>query len=446
MNSIDILHPIDENCIDEKNYFESLTEQASICGLLTEEDTVRIQAELLAILAEQTEKWNKGESSSIRIEKAQDILASVIFVIGLQLKNYSSPENAVKALKSEPLKSVFENGLKRVRRKAELARNLQRRISNNLLDTPNVYYKSTVIDGINGFFKLYRPQFSAHEIYITADYPAYLGRPRLDGIEFIEQYLRFIEAENAFCICFDRQAIHRLLCGLTRDYRSIPMNLFEPVLLSALGLILTGRRPEGLDLQRQDIDALYRIFKNKASGDIHTKLAEASEILANILDIPNQTKNYIALCLPKMSETVWNAVLTETLDQVFLIPACPESEPSLTFSFGDRMNDREYCRLVKNIMQAPSSEEKINLILNQVLSLADLLDIMSDAELEIADFKRLVRAMPLFELAVLSKQYPNDDFLNRESEKMLYAALQDRKNALTLMQKEQLDRLIKALK
>jgi len=110
--------------------------------------------------------------------------------------------------------------------KTAISRSLQKKILEHLLDTPNVYYRSTIADGVNGFFKLYRPQFAAHEIHITADYPILAGRPELDGIEFIEQYLRCIEAENAFCICFKPQDIHHLLCGLTHDYRSVPFNNF----------------------------------------------------------------------------------------------------------------------------------------------------------------------------------------------------------------------------
>ena len=51
------------------------------------------------------------------------------------------------------------------------------------------------------------------------------------------EYLRRIQVENAFCIRFAPQYVHRLLCALTPDYANIPMNLFEPVLLAALGML-----------------------------------------------------------------------------------------------------------------------------------------------------------------------------------------------------------------
>lgn len=100
---------------------------------------------------------------------------SILFVIGIRLKMYQSPEHAVEVLKSEQLKSVFEKGLQIVRRKTVVARHLQKQIADNLFETQNVYYRSTIVDGINGFFKLYRPQFTAHELHITVDYPVLVG-------------------------------------------------------------------------------------------------------------------------------------------------------------------------------------------------------------------------------------------------------------------------------
>ena len=446
MTKIDIVHPIHPNLLSQKYYVQSLTDQAVACGLLHEMDMVKIQTELLTILAAPTDQWNQGESSSIRVEKAQDILASILFVIGVQLKTCASPEAATELLKTEPLFPLFERGLVRVRRKLTVARTIQRRLKKNLLNTPNVYYRSTVVDGINGFFKLYRPQFSAHEIHITADYPAYLGRPELLGIEFIEQYLRYIEAENSFCVCFDDADIHHLLCGLSRDYHSVPMNLYEPVLASSLGLVLTDRDPKPLNLTAADIASLYGRLQNKMAEQIRTLLEQALDQLIDTLGVPSQAAAYARSSLPTLAATISNAVRMKTLDKVLLVPAYPENEPVITFPYGDRMADRKYSLLTKEILQAPSSEEKVHMILREVHSLADLLDIMADAELCQEEFKLLVGALPMAEFAILLKTYPNDDFLSRDSEQMLYEALQKRRELLSPVQREQLNKAIEMLK
>lgn len=146
---------------------------------------------------------------------------------------------------------------------------------------------------------MYRPRFTAHE-------------------------------ENAFCVCFATQDIHHLLCGLMQDYRSVPLNIFEPVLLSALVLVIRERSPKPLDL-------------------------------------------------------------------------------------------------------------------NEVHSLADLLDILSDTELYADDFDLLINMLPLPVFAMLLSQYPNDDFLDRESEQLLFAALQKRNQRLSVCEKQQIEPMINAL-
>lgn len=446
MTVLDVLHPILPERLNSRYYFQSLIEQAHLCGLLSDQELSKIQTELLIILAEQTDKWSQGKSSSIPMEKAQELLTSAAFVIGVQLKSYQAPENAVEALKAEPLKSLFEKGLKLVQRKIAISRHRQKRIIAHLLNTPNVYYRATIADGINGFFRLYRPQFSAQEIHITADYPTYLGRPNFDGIEFIERYLRCIEAENEFCMHVAPQDIHHLLCGLTQDYRSIPMNLFEPVFLSALGLSILHRNPEQLDLSKEDIVSLYRFFSGKSKQEIQLILENAFCDLDKKMELPEISKRYICLCIPKFAETSQKSVVLKTMDKVFLAPAYPERETKITISYGERMDDTKYQKLVDRVLQANNSKDRVNLILQEVHSLADLLDILSDAELYKEDFELLTNLLPAPVFAALLNQYPNDDFLERESEKLLYDALQSRKQHISPKEMRQIKKVTAALK
>lgn len=86
METLDIFHQIKSEMLNQKYYFQSLIEQACYCGLLSDKELSAVQTDLLLILAEQTDKWCRGESSSIPTEKAQDIMSSILFVIGIQLK------------------------------------------------------------------------------------------------------------------------------------------------------------------------------------------------------------------------------------------------------------------------------------------------------------------------------------------------------------------------
>ncbi len=445
MGTLDIRHPLKAEMLNSKYYVQSLVEQARYVGLLSDKELTAIQTDLLLLLAEQTEKWSRGESSSIPTEKAQDIMTSILFVIGIALKSYQTPEQAVDMLKSKLLKFLFEKGLKLVHRKMAVARYLQKKILEHLLDTPNIYYRSTIADGIHGFFKLYRPQFAAHEIHITADYPILIGRPEFEGIEFIVKYLRCIQAENAFCVCFTPQDIHHLLCGPTPDYRSVPLNIFEPVLLSALGLVMQGKKPERLDLTENDISCLYRLFSGQSEKEVQSCLKKALFNLNEKMDLPRISIQYASLCLPKLTAAILHAVRMETLDKVFLIPAYPEREPQMILSYGDRMNDNAYQTLVERLWQADSGDEKVALILSETHSFTDLLDILSDVELCENEWDLLIHKLPLSVFAMLLSQYPNDDFFDREYEPLLFAALQKRKQRLSTKETQQIEHLLHAL-
>ena len=72
-----------------------------------------------------------------------------------------------------------------ISRKLDTARLLHARLKQNLFDSENVFYRGTIVDGIEGFFRAYRPAFFAQETHITADYPP-LNAVEGTGIEFVE--------------------------------------------------------------------------------------------------------------------------------------------------------------------------------------------------------------------------------------------------------------------
>ena len=73
MMNLEQIHVINKAALSGKNYFASLMSQGRLCCLLMDKDIERLQLESLTLLAEQTEKWSRGESSSIRVEKAQEL-------------------------------------------------------------------------------------------------------------------------------------------------------------------------------------------------------------------------------------------------------------------------------------------------------------------------------------------------------------------------------------
>ena len=110
------------------------------------------------------------------------------------------------------------------------------------------------------------------------------------------------------------------------------MNLFEPVLLSALGLILVNRNPAKLDLHQKDIDLLMQQFSGQSVHEIQDSLEKALLVLDWEIKLPQTAIEYVFFCMPGIAVIVRNAVKMKTLDKVFLIPSYPEQESPVTIS------------------------------------------------------------------------------------------------------------------
>ncbi|MDO5540963.1 MAG: DUF6179 domain-containing protein [Eubacteriales bacterium] len=190
-------------------------------------------------------------------------------------------------------------------------------------------------------------------------------------------------------------------------------------------------------MSKSDICLLYQQFSGRSEHEIQDCLKKALFLLDRKMKLPQISRRYASLCISKIAAAIHNAAKMKTLDKVFLIPAYPEREPKIMLSYGDRMDDRKYQKLVERVLQTDSSEEKVALILQEVHSIADLLDILSDAELHAEELGLIINTLPSAVFVALLSQYPNDDFLESEHEQLLYGALQKRKQRLSFDDKEQ---------
>ena len=292
---------IDASKLSGREYLVSLLREAQKSGLVLPESAVRIQKEGMDIVADLAMDFTDGLSSSIRIEQAQEFVLSVFYTAGLALKACPSPDEAAFRLASEPLRTLYDEGTKIIKKKLVTARMLHGQVSKNIFAVKNEFYASTIIDGIRGFFKLYNPKFGAHETHITADYPTFLPVNDLTGIEFIEKYLERIDIENRFCLCFDSTAASEMLCHVFYLLVCVKIPLFF--------IAVSGMPVKGLACDS-------RIFLNETlsgltQAELSDKLQEAlssvfSELQSSVphCTITRGMTEYIKECLPIACNTL----------------------------------------------------------------------------------------------------------------------------------------------
>ena len=284
MNELRRINKIDKSGLSNKDYFSSLLLIAAEQNIINQNDFARIQTEIYGLLKQKTESYSSGKSSSARNELAAAFIRSVFYSAGIYLKQLDSPEEALVQIKTASLAELEHKGFEIIGKKLERAKLIHTKLVRNLFKTQNVFYRSTLVDGINGFFKLYRPEFSADEIHITADYPLYIRINDLAGIEFIEKYLLYASFENKFCKYFDPVRVHTLLLNLNENYAKLIMNIYEPVLTASLCAVLTKQDPYELSPNSTE---LRIILKEKTESEISQMLSICSSKLNEQLRVPN---------------------------------------------------------------------------------------------------------------------------------------------------------------
>ena len=178
----------------------------------------------------------------------------------------------------------------------------------------------TIIGGIQGFLKIYNPDFKAQDMKITADYPLYnnlIGK--LDGVEFIKEYLSSIYLENLFCKKFSEKKIRYLLYGYSHDYKELIINIFGIVLLEVIACKLVKRDIQDLSISTTELNEIYLMFEYKDKVEIKNIINEIYKDISNELLLDNEElQRYIKKNSNSLVEIINNAVKQNTLDKVFI--------------------------------------------------------------------------------------------------------------------------------
>lgn len=389
---------IDPATLRPDDYFASLLAVAQKQKLVTEETIIRLQGEALSFLATQSDRLTRGGSTSVRTETAQALAASVFYTVGLALKNYPTPDDALQVLTTTPLSQIWEVGQAEIMRKRRMVEFLYTRLKNCLFATPNVFYRATLLDGIAGFLKSYRPALFSQEILITLDYPLCLPTEHLCGIERVEQYLRYADAENRFCCCFSAEKTHLLLQTVCPGYEQIPLNLYETVATAALCAVLSGNPARSFSCSRTKIETF---LQNRSVAQITNKLEEVLLPLAEQISCAESVCTYVRQTLPTLSARLVRAEKLGHLETV--LPFARTVAPALdvTVVIGSPMPDFRYRALLQRLNACTDVAEKLRICRESVQGFGDLAELLAELCETDEDFPELLAMLPEETLAAL---------------------------------------------
>lgn len=399
---------ISQDKLSGEFYFNSIIQEAYTHELLSESEIENIQLQCLKLLANKSERYNGGNSSSIRIEAAENIMKSNLYTIGLFLKSFSDIEDAIKELKTVPISEIYKNGRELITVKEHSAKYMYHRVKSNKIANSNYTYNATIDEqGIGSFFKQYNPDYEAHEALASIDYQLCNPVTDLAGIEFIQKYTQNLYLENEFCSYFNPINIHYLLSGYDEGYQDLLINIFEQVLTSAIGCVLTHHSVFQLDNSQQEIKQLYNELSRDNDKSISLKINKAAQILLQELKIKSiLLRNYIEEGLPKITLNIIQAVRTNTLEKTIVSAINPDLKPRIQFLSGIKMEDKNYRTLIEELLICRHSSDKLALIKDKVKSFKDMEDILFDAGLNKEEIVSVLNMFGNVEIAALMKRHP----------------------------------------
>ncbi len=178
------------------------------------------------------------------------------------------------------------------------------------------------------------------------------------------------------------------------------------VLTAAIGCVITGTDAHGLTIIESDEVCLGRLFSEMPKGEIFKTVQGAAKELTRCLQCSSGLSSYIQSSLPVITSKIEIAAQGHTLNRVFFTPVFPENKPKIIFSFGEKMADEQYRKVVEEIGQCRFSGDKVAIIKEQIHSLADLEDVLLDADLTMEETHNVFSILGLPEISALLKKYP----------------------------------------
>lgn len=408
---------IDALTLDPNHYTETLLAAAQNAGIYDDQTVMAIQSDLFSLLSERLMKLTNGESCSVPAETAQAVLVSALYTLDQALLALPSPDEAAMRLAQTSASVLYEDGLRRIKRRLAASELLYRKHLSLFRNLPDSVMKTTAIDGIAGFFRAYHPQGFADAVPITADYPLYLEHDEivtLPGVNFLGRYLQGLIAEAKFLSKFRAETLEAVLSADDPLYHETPANLYAPMFATTLAMGLLHRPFSAwkYGLQREDISAIVRMYDE---GFLHvSELKQAAETVIDLLMLDDSTADYVRRSVPKLWDSMDVCLPKQLPTRVFPCTdsSCRHSfQTESTISYrGGRMDAEAFRCLDFDLRACNSPAEKTKLILSRIQGLEDIGDLLvSDSgALDTADKQLLTASLPIEARHILSEMYGED--------------------------------------
>lgn len=360
-------------------YLYAVLRAGEEAGIVSAEEIADLQCDLWALLAKRTQRFTMDDSSSVPVETAQRLLHSVCFCIGLELWGSGGLQRAARRLIAAGVSPLFEKGRGRVKELLRKGRGLLEELKNTAYPTNNRAFRDTVFHALPAFFAHYDPDFLAHEIPCSIDYPLSYAVEGLEGVQYINEYIHRLLLENGFLARFDAEYVRRLLRGYCREPDEQLINLFEPVFTNAVGLALLQKDCMALNILDGDRYALLLLLRGCSGEELALRITEAVGRVCETAGIGNDSavRAYLAHAGRELCARITLQLKQDDLRGLF--PSFGEAR-RVTFAYtdGEPMPDEDLRALIEEMRTCRYTEDKLTMLKRQVKSLRDYIELLPE--------------------------------------------------------------------
>ncbi|HPS81261.1 MAG TPA: DUF6179 domain-containing protein, partial [Candidatus Limiplasma sp.] len=182
--------------------------------LWTEEESAELELRLYRLLQSQFCSQTQGDSASVRMEEAAELMESIRYTLDLYLRLHGWPR---RALLTQNLPVLFRAAQELLLTQVEETRQLYQRARLMVKPFGNQSLMDT-LNGIGRFFSGYNARFRAQQIPADIDYQLCHPIPdAIQGVQYIREYLSRLLIENQLVTRMNPERVRALLSRACPD-------------------------------------------------------------------------------------------------------------------------------------------------------------------------------------------------------------------------------------
>ena len=382
--------------------------------IIQENDFLKYQSEIMSLLADLIRNYTSGKSSSVKDETANQFLGSIFYTLDAYTANLKNSDDLLNVLRKNSIREIYQKGIKIIQSCLIESELLYKDIVKNKLDVPLTTYNDTLDKSIPEFFKTYDIKFNAQYTAYIADYPLVFDDMSKSGIFYIRQYLEKLQIETEFCRHLKQIDMLKVLYGYTSkfelDIASSPVNMFEIFFDQLVFSVLSGNEKSNLTVTPLQFSQMENALSHTDDEKIEECIDNSVNKIITGFQIENQNLlKYIRRYQQQFAERVISANRYGSMHNMVLVKGENQNANKNIFTDGKQLSDSDFDRLVYRFEKCDSTDEKVNLISENIHSVKDFIDFMETDCICGDEFEAVFGSIGDTELAVLGKYIFGDE-------------------------------------